>query len=99
MALLIGVLANGSIFQGGEVITGGSVISRACPSFFMQFKLNLVWFVALVVGRVSKSCNHAITRLRNIFENLCKFWTKENKTGKTATNFMYLSHFDKLFLV
>ena len=47
--------------------------------------------------RVSKSCNHAITRLHNIFENLLKFWTKERKTGITGTNFMYLSQFDNLF--
>ena len=45
--------------------------------------------------RVSKSCNHAITRLRKIFENLRKFWTNERETGKTKI--MYLSQFDKVF--
>ena len=46
--------------------------------------------------RVYKSCNHAITQLpkifenlRKIFENLCKFWTNERKTGRTGTNFMF----------
>ena len=43
-------------------------------------------------GRVSKSCVHAI------FENLCRFLTKERETGKkTGTNFMYLSQFDQVF--
>ena len=31
--------------------------------------------------------------------NLRTFWTKLRKTGKTGTNFMYLSQFDKVFLV
>ena len=45
--------------------------------------------------RVSKSCNHTIIWLRKIFENLCKFWTNERKTGKKGTNFLSLSQFDK----
>ena len=49
--------------------------------------------------RVSKSCNHAITRLRKIFENLRKFWTNERETKKNGTNFIYLSQFDQAFLV
>ena len=44
-------------------------------------------------------CNHAITQLRKIFENLREFWANERETGKTANNFMYLSQFDKVFLV
>ena len=35
--------------------------------------------------RVPKSCNHATTRLRKIFDTLRKFWTNEQKTGKTGT--------------
>ena len=47
--------------------------------------------------RVSSICNHEIARLRKIFENLRKLWTNECKRGKTGTNFMYLSQFDKVF--
>ena len=49
--------------------------------------------------RVSKSCNHAITWLRKIFENLRKFWNNARKTRKNSTNFIYLSKFDEAFLV
>ena len=62
-----------------------------------------VWRVrgqaSLHLHRVSKSCNHAITRLPKIFENLRNFLTNERETGKNGTNFMYLSQFDKVFLV
>ena len=47
--------------------------------------------------RVSKSCNHAITQLRKMSENLRKSLAKERKTGKTGINFMFLSQFDKVF--
>ena len=57
-------------------------------------------FQALVVQRVSKRCNHTITQLRKIFENLHKFWTQESETGKTlALIFIYLAQLDKVFLV
>ena len=32
-------------------------------------------------------------------ENLSKCWTNERKTGKTDNNVMYLSQFDKVFLI
>ena len=47
--------------------------------------------------RVSKSCNHAITRLCKIYENLRKCLTNKRETVKNCTNFMYLSHFFLLF--
>ena len=52
-----------------------------------------------VKSRVSKSCNHAITQMRKIFENKRKCWTNERKTGKTGINFMSWSAFYKVFLV
>ena len=55
--------------------------------------------MSLLLSRVSKSCNHTITRLRKIFEKLRKIWTYGCQTGKTVTNFIYLSKFDKAFLV
>ena len=45
------------------------------------------------MGRVSKSCNHAITQLHKILNNLRKFWNNECKTRKTNTNFIHLSQF------
>ena len=48
--------------------------------------MNLSWFLKA-----------AITSLCKIFENLCKFWAKERKTGKTGTNFLYSSQSDKVF--
>ena len=51
------------------------------------------------ISRVSKSCNYATTWFRKIIENLRKFLTKVRKTGKNGTNFMYLSQFNKVFLV
>ena len=49
--------------------------------------------------RFSKSCNHAITQLGKLFENLRKFWTDERETRTTGTNFMYMSQVEKGFLV
>ena len=46
-----------------------------------------------VQGRVSKSCNHAITWLRKIFKNLRKFSANERETGKTITIWQGLSSF------
>ena len=37
-------------------------------------------------SRVSKICNHAITRLCKIFENPHKFWTNDLETGKNGTS-------------
>ena len=51
-----------------------------------------------VYDRVSKSCNHAITRLCKIFENLPKFWTNEAETGKTGNHFMLLTQLNRVFL-
>ena len=48
---------------------------------------------------VSKTCNHAITQLCKIFKDMLKFWSNERETGKTGTNFMYLSNFVIVFLV
>ena len=50
-----------------------------------------------VKSRVSKSCNHAITQMRKIFENKRKCWTNERKTGKTGINFMSWSAFLQSF--
>ena len=49
--------------------------------------------------RVSKSCNHAIARLRKIFVNLQKGWNNKCKTENTGTHFMCLPQFDKKVLV
>ena len=49
-------------------------------------------------GRVSESCNHVITQLRKIIENLRKLWNNERETGKTGNNLMYLSQFNNVFL-
>ena len=49
--------------------------------------------------RVSKSCNHVITRLRKIFENVLKIWTSERETGKSGPNFMYSSKIFKTCFV
>ena len=69
--------------------------------FLISFKKELEFTASnwstIVDIRESKSCNHAIAQLHKIFENLRKFWTNERKTGKTGTNFMYLSQFDKVF--
>ena len=70
-------------------------------------KILYVWNFILSEGinsilgdiRVSESCNHAITRLRKILENLRKFWNNERKKGKNVTNNMYLSQVDNVFLV
>ena len=52
-------------------------------------------------GRVSKSCNHAVTRLRKIFERLHKFWTNKRKTGekKLALISCIYHNLTKFFLV
>ena len=47
-----------------------------------------------VLGRASKSCNHAIARLHKISEKLRKIWANEFKTGKTGTYFIVLSQSD-----
>ena len=49
------------------------------------------------MGRVSKSCNHAIKQLRKIFENLRKFRTNKRQPGKTGTNVVYLPQFNNAF--
>ena len=52
-------------------------------------------------GQSFKSCNHAITTLRKIFENFPKFSTNNPETGeekKTGTNFVYLSQFVQFVL-
>ena len=49
--------------------------------------------MALLFTRVSKNCNHSITQLRKIIQNLCKILINELKTGYTSNNFMYLSKF------
>ena len=59
-----------------------------------------------ITTKVSNRCIHAMTRLRKIFENLhnifknfFKKFTKEQKTGKSGTNFIYFSQFDMVCLV
>ena len=46
-------------------------------------------------GRVKpcQSCQHAITRLRKIFENMRKFWTNEPQPGINGTNVVYLPQY------
>ena len=46
---------------------------------------------------VSKSCNHAISQLRTIFENLRKLLANERKTGKNGFTLMYMLEFNKVF--
>ena len=49
------------------------------------------------ITRVSKSCNHAITLLCKILENLHKFRAYECLPGKTGTNILYLPQFNNVF--
>ena len=45
----------------------------------------------IVPPRVSKSCNHAITQLCKILEDLCKVWTNEHKTVKTGPTLLVVT--------
>ena len=56
---------------------------RKYPNFGNTFVHNALQWNTPVTSRVSKSCNHAITRLRKIFQNLCKCWLNENETRNT----------------
>ena len=91
------------IYQGLFFI----VVSNSQFKFMQYWKLQsqIEWLHATVnnkrdgygLHRVSKSCNHAITRLRKIFKILRTFLNKEHTTEKTGTNILYLLQFDKVF--
>ena len=91
------------------LFTVGIFSGKLCWTI-VQFVITLIvvkiaktinWDAAgILLLRVSKSCNHAITRLRKTFENLGKFWTNEHKTcfmpfpKSVSAGKIYLEHLD-----
>ena len=74
--------------------------------------LSMIMFISLTTGikyntlilhsskpEFLKVAINAITHLCKMSENPCKIWTIEGQTGKPYTKFMFLSLFDKLFMV
>ena len=64
-------------------IVGRHVRSGRLHGFWGKSGLKLyqeLWrsvkFLIQEISRFFKSCNHTLTQLQKIFENLCKFWTK-----------------------